>query len=130
MLKLSKKERKTLQNHRFVEKVTEKQVIFSAKFKLQSVKMYFKGKSAQIIFNEAGFSPEIFSSKYISGCLNRWKKAFNENGINGLTLSKRGRKAIHSTNYKNMKLQDLLERIEYLEQENDFLKKLKALAKK
>lgn len=130
MLKLSKKERKTLQNHRFVEKVTEKHVTFSAKFKLQSVKMYFKGKSAQIIFKEAGFSSEIFSSKYISGCLYRWKKSFNENGINGLTLSKRGRKAIHSINYKNMKLQGLLERIEYLEQENDFLKKLKALAKK
>jgi hypothetical protein len=60
MIKLIEKERKTLQNHKFVQKVTEKQVTFTPKFKLQSIQKYFKGKSARLIFNEAGFTAEIF----------------------------------------------------------------------
>jgi len=130
MIKLTKSERKTLQNNKFVLKVTEKQVAFTSKFKLQSIQKYFKGKSARLIFNEAGFQDKIFSNKYVSGCLNRWRKTYNENGEKGLSRDNRGNNAIHSTDYKDINLEDLLERVEYLEQENDFLKKLKALKKK
>ncbi len=130
MLKLNEKERKTLQNHKFIEKVTEKQVTFSFKFKLQSVQKYFKGKSASLIFKEAKFPVGIFSNKYTSGCLNRWRTSYKKHGEKGLSLDKRGQNAINSTDLKDMNIQDLLERVEYLEQENNFLKKLKALKEK
>ncbi len=130
MIKLSKKEIQSLTSHKYVEKVTDSRVTFTPQFKIKSVKSYFKGKSSRIIFNEAGFTSDYFSNKFVSSCLYPWRKSFNENGEKGLTQDNRGRKAIHSTDYINMNIEDLLERVEYLEQENDFLKKLKALAKK
>lgn len=55
------------------------------------------------------------------------EKSYNQNGEKGQSTDNRGRKVIHTKGYDKKDLKGLLERIEYLEQKNDLLKKLKVL---
>ena len=57
----------------------------------------------------------------------RWKEQFLKEGEGGLREKKKGRQSIHSKSSSALSYEDLLAKVEYLEQENDFLKKLKAL---
>lgn len=125
MAKFNKVQLNLLKSHKSVEKVTEKQVTFSSDFKLKAVKAYLAGKSANEIFSNENL--EFLPRKFMVNAVLRWRDRYNEEGEKGLRPKKKGRIPIHARNTSELSYEELVAKIEYLEQENDFLKKLKAL---
>ena len=123
----TEKQIKFLKNHKSIEKVTAKHVTFSYKFKVSAVKKYFKGIPSIEIFRNEGFPSDLFSNKFITNSVLRWRRKFEAEGESGLELSKRGRKPAAKASSEGLDYDQLLAKVEYLEHKVDFLKKLKAL---
>ena len=128
MENLTKKHLDFLKNHKSVERITSKQVIFSFEFKLKAVKNYLNGISSINTFKDENL--DFLPRKMITNSVLRWKDKYNSEGEKGLVESKKGRQPIHKKDSSALSYEELLAKVEYLEQENDFLKKLKALRKK
>ena len=121
MEKFTKEEKTILESNPNIQAVLSNQVLYTKEFKEQAIKEYESGKSANQIFEEAGINTSILSNHadYASKTLSKWRNA-NRKKIN-----------IHYPQ-KNIKNKDsayqkLLKRNEYLEAENEFLKKLQIL---
>ena len=125
MKDLTKKQLDFLKNHKSVERITSKQVIFSFEFKLKAVKDYFKGVPPAETFKKAGL--EFLPQKMKTNAVQRWRDNYNEDGEKGLKPQKKGKIPIHTRDNSELSHEELLAKLEFLEQENDFLKKLKAL---
>ncbi len=121
---------KELNEHRYVEQATEWTVSFTAEFKQLAYGEYYRGKSMREIFTEAGFDVEKLGEKRIQNFRSHlMEKADDEAGF----ADKRKEKSIQaplSTEAQMMKrIRELEHRNAYLEQENDFLKKIQELEK-
>ena len=121
MEKFTKAEKELLELNPNIQTVLSNQVLYSKEFKQKAIFEYENGKSANQIFNEAGIDVSILSkhNDYASKTISKWRNA-NKETIN--MHSSKKKKRIKKTAY-----QKLLERNEYLEAENEFLKKLSAL---
>lgn len=106
---------------------------YSPEFKHTAVLQLLAGKSIRTLAIELNISnPSV---------LHQWLKAYQTHGIMGLTPKPKGRKAMTSSTNKKSKVAkkakanktstnehaELLRRIQYLEAENAYLKKLDAL---
>jgi len=113
-------ERKELEQNPNVYCVTSNNVMYTIDFKEKAVTEYLMGKPARQIFEEAGFNLSMLSkySDYASKMLSKWRK---ENNKNNIQYPKKKIKEKQSS-YQKMQA-----RLEYLEAENEFLKKLRAL---
>ena len=121
---------KELNEHRYVEQATEWSVSFTAEFKQLAYDEYYHGKSMRDIFTEAGFDVEKLGEKRLQNFRNGlMQKATEETGF----ADKRKDKTLQaplSTEAQMMKrIRELEHRNAYLEQENDFLKKIQELEK-
>ena len=119
-----------LNRHRYVENATEWTVSFTAEFKQLAYDEYYRGKSMREIFTEAGFDVEKLGNKRLQNFRCKLvKKASDEAGF----ADKRKDKSIQSppsTEAQMMKrIRELEHRNAYLEQENEFLKKIQELEK-
>ena len=126
MEKLSEADKKRLLLNRFVEKITDSQVSFTPEFKILAVKSYLKGQNPKSIFLEAGIDTSIFKDHFPKKSIARWKTIYLEEGEKGLKHEKRGKKSTGRP--KDQKFSSLEAELAYLRLENDFLKKLHALA--
>lgn len=124
MEKFTKEEKKLLESNPNIQAVLSNQVLYSKEFKEKAVKEYNDGKSANQIFIDAGLDVSILSKQYdyASKTISKWKNA-NRKRIDIHCPKKKVKE--RKTAY-----QKLLERNEYLEAENEFLKKLSALCDK
>lgn len=127
---MSKEYVKELNEHRYVEQATEWSVSFTAEFKQFAYDEYYRGKSMREIFTEAGFDVEKLGEKRLRNFRNGlMQKATEEAGF----ADKRKDKTVQgppSTEAQMMKrIRELEHRNAYLEQENDFLKKIQELEK-
>ena len=127
---LSKEYVRQLNEHPYVEKATEWTVCFTAEFKQLAYDAYYRGKSTREIFTEAGLDCEKLGSKRFENFrMNLMSKANEEKGF----ADKRKDKSLQaplSTEAQMMKrIRELEHRNAYLEQENDFLKKIQELEK-
>ena len=104
-----------------IQAVLSNQVLYTKDFKDRAVKEYENGKTANQIFQEAGINTAILSKQYdyASKTISKWRNA-NRERINIHNPQKK-------TNAKDPAYQKLLKRNEYLEAENEFLKKLQIL---
>ena len=95
--------------------------MYTKEFKEKAISEYESGKSANQIFQEAGIDISILSKcyDYASKTISKWRNA-NKEKINIHYPKKKAKQ-------KKSAYQKLLERNEYLEAENEFLKKLSAL---
>lgn len=121
---------KELNENIYVERATEWTVSFTAEFKQLAYDEYYRGKSMREIFTEAGFDVEKLGEKRIQNFRSHlMDKADDERGF----ADKRKEKSIQappSTEAQMMKrIRELEHRNAYLEQENDFLKKIQELEK-
>lgn len=126
----SKEEVKELSKHPYVEKVSEWTVSFTEEFKRIAYGEYIRGKSIREIFAEAGLDEKLLGEKRIQNFRAQLiLKADDENGF----ADKRRDKSLQkppSTEAQMMKrIRELEHRNAYLEQENDFLKKIQELEK-
>lgn len=130
-----KKARVILESNASISKVGDKQISFTKKFKESAIKAYKNGKTPDEIFLDAGLDPKIFLRSYCTKAILRWISNVEKHGSEALTIERRGK---HSTGRprssnkpKEYKTEAaMMARLAYLEAENDFLKKLHALAKK
>lgn len=127
----SDKDRRSLESNPLIKSVGANKVKFSSKFKLKALKFHAEGFKPSDIFLKLGVDPNLFLKDYPKKCLSRWKKIVDAHGEEGVVQERRGKGATGRP--KKAELKDekaLLARIAYLEAENDFLKKLRALAEK
>lgn len=89
-MKLNQQILKALKGNRWIEKITESQIIYTYKFKIESVESYLRGVPPEDIFREAGIPLDLLKKNYARNCLKRWVKQFKEHGLEALKEDKRG----------------------------------------
>lgn len=121
---------KQLNEHPYVEQATEWSTRFTAEFKQLAYDEYYRGKSMREIFAEAGFDVEKLGEKRLRNFRNGlMQKATEETGFADKRKDKT-QQSPPSTEAQMMKrIRELEHRNAYLEQENDFLKKIQELEK-
>lgn len=119
-----------LKEHPYVVKATKWTVSFTPEFKRMAYKEYMNGKSIREIFKDAGLDAEKLGSKRLENFRNSIvQKAESENGFEDRRKNN-CRKEAQSTEAKMAKrIQELEHRNAYLEQENEFLKKIQSVEK-
>jgi transposase len=130
MEKFSESDRKSLLSNRYVSTVTKNHVTFTSSFKIKAVELNLKGKSPLDIFLSLGVDPSFFVPNYPKKSISRWKKLYLEEGRDALKKDRRGTKSKGRPRrkYDPEDIDSIMGRLAYLEAENDFLKKLHALA--
>lgn len=129
MGELSDSDRKRLIKNKHVLKVTGERVVYTPEFKIHAVKENLKGRSPSEIFREAGIELSHFDEDYPKDTVKRWRNVHKARGEEGLRENLQGKKSTGRPKkvFNPDDLESLQERIAYLEAENDFLKKLRAL---
>ena len=121
-IRYSKEEQEQLKQLPFIEKITSKMLVFKQSFKREAVAKSKQGYTANQIFREAGIDISKYAPTYFHHLLKRWK----HNDLSDEVKRGRSKKEQHK-DINEMSLEELKARVAYLEVENDFLKKLKAL---
>ena len=117
-MRFTEKQLKKLRNNENVLEIVNERIYYADEFKEKALQEYKQGKTARQIFEEAGFNLSEISDvpDYASRILSKWRKKKDN---------------IHYPKKKikesKTKYQKMAARLEYLEAENDFLKKLQAL---
>ncbi|WNR43686.1 IS3 family transposase [Paenibacillus roseipurpureus] len=82
-------EREQLTNNRYVLRVSEKSITYSDEFKRLFIDQYLLKRTPREIFELCGFHVEVLGLKRIEQCADRWKKAYEKDGIIGLADSRK-----------------------------------------
>jgi putative transposase len=83
------KEIKTLQKNPNVQRVSERSITYTDAFKNKFMDEYLAGKLPRQIFEENGFDVDVIGIKRFEQSAHRWKKAYEKNGLIGLTDSRK-----------------------------------------
>lgn len=127
----NKEQKIELSKNKNVKKCSERSITYSKDFKIKAVKQYYDEYLApNEVFEQAGFDLDMIGRKTPAWCLDRWKKVFQNKGINALNNENRGKGGGRPKKIKDKSDKDKIERLEaavaYLKAENDFLVKLRA----
>jgi len=119
-------EKRELERNSNISKVINSNVEYTEEFKQKVLREHEKsGKTAKQIFSEAGIPDWFNCGKYATKCLVRWKfqKKYPK-------LNKRGRpKFEFDEKLQGMTINELLQRVMYLERKIESLKKIKSVKK-
>ena len=122
---------KELNKNPYVLKATEWSVTFTAEFKQLAYDEYYRGKSTKEIFTEAGFDCEKLGDKRLQNFRNKMMaQAERECGFEDQRKYNNRKEAQSTEAQLEKKIKQLEHRLAYLEQENDFLKKIQEAEKK
>ena len=120
-----------LNKNPYVIKATEWTVSFTAEFKQYAYDEIFKGKSIREIFAEAGFDCEKLGDKRLQNFKTKLlEQANRECGFDDQRKNNSRRESQSAEAELTKKIKQLEHRLAYLEQENDFLKKIQEAEKK
>ena len=109
--------KKILLQHKIVDKITNKRIIFTEEFKTTALKKYKKQRPIDI-FRDEKFPFELFYPSFPSDVIRQFKKDRNQN-----TQKKIKKESSFS-------LEDTAHKVAYLQEEIEFLKKIYALKNK
>lgn len=127
---LSKELVKELNEHQYVERATEWTVSFTPEFKRMAYDEYYRGKTMREIFTEAGFDVERLGRQRIENFRNKlMEKAADEAGFADKRKDKSLQAPPSTEAQLKKRIRELEHRTAYLEQENEFLKKIQNLEK-
>jgi hypothetical protein len=127
---ISKEYMNQLNEHQYVEHATEWTVSFTPEFKQLAYDEIYRGKSMREIFTEAGFDVEKLGSKRLENFRQSLVAKANAEGGFADKRKDKSLQAPPSTEAQMMKrIRELEHRNAYLEQENEFLKKIQELEK-
>ena len=110
---LSEVDKKRLLSNRYVKKITNSHISFTAEFKVMAVEMNLKGSNPVDIFNESGIDSSLFNVELPKKSIFRWKKVYLKEGSKGLAAEKRGKKSTGRP--AGRKFKSLEAELEYLE---------------
>ncbi|MMZ59698.1 hypothetical protein D1872_217510 [compost metagenome] len=122
-------EQTRLKTNPYVKNVSAKAITYTDAFKERFVEEYIQGKLPSGIFQEAGFDLEVLGATRIQKASKRWRTAYQEQGITGLTDARKhasGRPLARELSLEE-KYARLEAKMKWLEAENEFLKKLDQL---
>lgn len=85
----NKYERERLALNPHVLRVSEKSITYADEFKRLFIDQYMSGRTPREIFEASGFDVEILGIKRVEQCADRWKKAYEKDGITGLADSRK-----------------------------------------
>jgi len=130
--KYTDQEREILLKNKNVLEVGKTNIKYCPKFKLKAVEEYYAGNTPQTIFLNANFDINLIGRENPERCLGRWRSIYKKYGEQGLLEEQRGKgKGGGRPRTRGLSLEEKVKHLEsrnaYLEAENDFLKKLKAL---
>lgn len=125
-VKFTQEEIEALKGNPYVTRVSEKSVSFSQEFKEKLILECRTGKSRLRILRDLGIDAKVLGATRVNCLFRRVRKqATRPQGFTGAKPVGRPKKVTFaSVDEENRYLKD---RMEYLEQENEFLKKLQAL---
>ena len=127
---MSKEYVKELNEHRYVEKATEWTISFTREFKQLAYDEYYRGKSMREIFAEAGFEVRKLGEARVQNFRSHLiEKAREETGFADKRKDKSLQAPLSTEAQMIKRIRELEHRNAYLEQENDFLKKIQELEK-
>lgn len=131
MKHLSPTARKRLEASPWVEKLTEKQVHFTAAFKIKALELSEQGHLAPEIFRIHGLDPNDFKEGYCGYLLKKWRIRKRSQGESSFLSESRGRKRLpDGANLDEYTVEELKVIISVQEEMITLLKKKKALAVK
>lgn len=122
----TEKEISILSRNPYVKSVSQKGITYSEEFKQHFISEYHKGRFPREIFEEAGFDVNILGIKRVKSSSERWRRAYEKDGVLGLKDSRgenlgRPRVKELSLEEKNARLEA---QINLLKAENELLKKI------
>ena len=116
-----------LNNHKCVERATEWNVIFTEEFKRYAYEEYYKGKSTREIFAQAGLDAEKLGKKRLENFrCSVMNGADRDAGFADKRKDKSKQEPISTEAQMAKRIRELEHQVTYLEQENDFLKKIRS----
>lgn len=128
--KFTEQEKEILLKNKNILDVSETTIKYCPEFKVKAVKEYYAGNSPIMIFLNANFDINLIGRENPEKCVKRWRYIYKEQGEQGLLKDKRG-KGAGRPRTKPLSIEEEVKQLKarnaYLEAENDFLKKLKAL---
>jgi len=120
-----------LRQNPYILRVTEWSVSFTPEFKRIAYNEYYNGKSMRQIFADAGFDIGIIGDKRLENFRNKlMKKAETDNEFEDGRKANCRREPQSTEAQMAKRIRELEHRNAYLEQENEFLKKIQSLEKK
>jgi hypothetical protein len=122
-------EQKQLKKNPYVKQVSDKAITYTDVFKEHFIQAYGQGKLPREIFQDAGFDVETLGNKRIQMASTRWRTAYAKSGIGGLADARKhasGRPLTREISHEEQ-IARLEAKLEWLEVENEFLKKLEWL---
>ena len=118
-----------LSQNQYVKNVSTKGITYTDEFRNIFIIEYDKGKLPRRIFNECGFDINILGIERVNSAAKRWRKAYKENGVIGLSDTRKSNSGRPSTKELSMesKNERLQAQINLLKAENELLKKIQFL---
>ncbi|MDX6153747.1 HTH domain-containing protein [Marinococcus sp. PL1-022] len=127
----SASEQKQLEAHPCIRKVSDRTISYHPDFKKKAVHAYHQGAGPAQIFVEHDLDLTVIGKEQPKRCLQRWRQTHERYGDLGLEQERRGKGAAGRPSSRSRSTDDKLQRaetrIQYLEAEIDFLKKLEEL---
>ncbi|WP_257350541.1 HTH domain-containing protein [Pseudalkalibacillus decolorationis] len=124
-------QRRQLENNPNVSHVSDRAIGYQPAFKVKAVKENLEGKGPKAIFLESGFDLGMIGLDKPNECLKRWRRTYEKYGEEGFLEERRGKGSTGRPSSKALTAEQKLEkaeaRIQFLQAENDFLKKLEEL---
>jgi transposase-like protein len=121
---------KELREHLYVKSATQRVVTFTPEFKQYAYDELHKGKTTREIFTEVGFDVEKLGSKRLENFQTRLEKeAEREEGFADRRSGNHRQEAQTDETKLLKRLKQLEHQVAYLQQENDFLKKIEEAEK-
>lgn len=125
----TEKEIAILSKNPYVTSVSSKGITYSEEFKHHFISESRSGILTRQIFENAGFDTGILGKRRIESASDRWKRAFQKDGILGLKDTRKGSSV--RPREKELSLEEKYARLEakmnLLEAENELLKKIRML---
>lgn len=82
-------EREQLSKNKYVLRVSDKAITYEDEFKQMFIDQYMAGKTPREIFEANGFDVNVIGMKRVEQCADRWKRAYEQDGIIGLADSRK-----------------------------------------
>lgn len=82
-------EREQLLQNPNVLRVSEKSITYADEFKRIFIDEYMSGRTPREIFEANGLPVDVLGLKRVEQCADRWKKAYEKDGITGLADSRK-----------------------------------------
>jgi transposase len=123
----TKKEINLLSENPFVKSASSKGITYTDEFKEVFITENEKGKLPREIFEQCGFDINVIGKKRMQSSADRWRAAYRENGLVGLSDTRKGNSGRPSD--KELSLEEKYARLEaqnnLLKAENELLKKIR-----